>query len=108
MQGLFWGDRFGTIRDPVGTTGRSRPEAMRRPAVLHVRWQGKAPAVLGARSGTELARAELGGVPDVIVSNRDRRHLYVAIEKPGLVEGVRALYVVPPDTHRALVFQGHG
>jgi len=90
--------------------------------------------VLDARSGIELARAELGGVPDVIFFNRVRRHLYVAIGEPGLIEvfetgGMRRLEVVRteagahtlgfdqvhnrvyaflPDTHRALVFQDRG
>jgi DNA-binding beta-propeller fold protein YncE len=95
---------------------------------------GKALVVLDARSGLELARAELGGVPDVIFFNRDRRHLYVAIGDPGLIEvfetnGMRRLalirteagahtlgfdqthdtvYAFLPDSHRALVFQDRG
>lgn len=42
--------------------------------------------VLDSRSGAELAQAELAGVPDVIFFNRERRHLYVAIGEPGLIE----------------------
>ena len=95
---------------------------------------GKVLVALDARSGIELARAELGGVPDVIFFNPDRRHLYVAIGEPGLIEvfetdGMRRVETVPteagahtlgfdqgrntlyaflPDTHRALVFQDCG
>ena len=82
----------------------------------------------------ELPRAELGGVPDFVFFNRARRHLYVAIGEPGLievfetdrmrrVEAVRTeagahtlgfdrvenqVYAFLPDTHRALVFQDQG
>ncbi len=95
---------------------------------------GKALVVLDARSGKELARAELGGAPDVIFFNRDRRHLYVAIGDPGLIEvfetdsmrrvekirteaGAHTLgfdqahdtvYAFLPDSHRAVVFQDRG
>lgn len=95
---------------------------------------GRALVVLDATAGAELVRAELGGVPDVIFFNRARRHLYVAIGEPGLIEvfetdGMRRLEVVTteagshtlgfdptqntvyaflPDTHRALVFQDRG
>jgi len=95
---------------------------------------GKVLVALDARSGIELARAELGGVPDVIFFNQDRRHLYVAIGEPGLIEvfetdGMRrvetvqteagahtlgfdqrrnTLYAFLPETHRALVFQDRG
>jgi DNA-binding beta-propeller fold protein YncE len=90
--------------------------------------------VLDARSGLELARADLAGAPDVIFFNRDRRHLYVAIGDPGLIEvfetdGMRrvevirteagahtlgfdqthhTVYAFLPDSHRALVFQDRG
>ncbi len=90
--------------------------------------------VLDSRSGIELARAELAGVPDVVFFNRDRRHLYVAIGNPGLIEvfetdGMRrvevirteagahtlgfdqthhTVYAFLPDSHRALVFQDRG
>jgi len=90
--------------------------------------------VLEARSGVELTRAELAGVPDVIFFNRERRHLYVAIGDPGLIEvfetdGMRRVAAVPtevgahtlgfdqmrhavyaflPGSHRALVFQDRG
>ena len=90
--------------------------------------------VLDARSGLELARAELAGAPDVIFFNRDRRHLYVAIGDPGLIEvfetdGMRRVeqirteagthtlgfdqthqmvYAFLPGSHRALVFQDRG
>lgn len=95
---------------------------------------GGALVVLDSRSGIELARAELAGVPDVIFFNRDRRHLYVAIGEPGLIEvfeteGMRrvevirteagahtlgfdqthhTVYAFLPDSHRALVFQDRG
>lgn len=90
--------------------------------------------VLDSRAGIELARAELAGAPDVIFLNRDRRHLYVAIGDPGLIEvfetdGMRrvevirteagahtlgfdqthhTVYAFLPDSHRALVFQDRG
>ena len=90
--------------------------------------------VLDARSGVELARAELTGAPDVIFFNQARRHLYVAIGDPGQIEvfetdGMRrveairteagahtlgfdqthhAVYAFLPDSHRALVFQDRG
>lgn len=86
--------------------------------------------VLDARSGVELTRAELGGAPDVIFFNPERRHLYVAIGDPGLIEvfetdGMRrvdvlrteagahtlafdqahqTVYALLPDSQRALVF----
>jgi len=95
---------------------------------------GKTLIVLDSRSGTELARAELSGVPDVIFFNRERRHLYVAIGEPGLIEvfetdqmrrletirteaGAHTLgfdpsrntvYALLPDTHRALVYVDRG
>lgn len=95
---------------------------------------GRALVVLDARSGAELARVELAGVPDVIFFNRNLRHLYVAIGEPGLIEvfetdGMRrveavrtevgahtlgfdprqnTVYAFLPDTHRALVFQDRG
>jgi DNA-binding beta-propeller fold protein YncE len=95
---------------------------------------GKTLVVLGSRSGAELAQAELAGVPDVIFFNRKRRHLYVAIGDPGLIEvfetdhmrrletvrteaGAHTLafdpirdtvYAFLPDTHRALVYADRG
>ena len=95
---------------------------------------GKTLIVLDSRSGTELARAELAGVPDVIFFNRERRHLYVAIGEPGLIEvfetgqmrrlesvrteaGTHTLgfdpsrntvYAFLPNTHRALVYVDRG
>ncbi len=95
---------------------------------------GKTLVVLDARSGIELARAELGGLPDVIFFNRIRRHLYVTIGESGLIEvfetdGMRrveavrteagahtlgfdkthnTVYAFLPYTHRALVFQDRG
>lgn len=95
---------------------------------------GAALVVLDARSGVELARAELAGVPDVIFFNQARRHLYVAIGDPGLIEvfetdGMRRVevtrtemgahtlgfdqahhmvYAFLPDSHRALVFHDRG
>jgi DNA-binding beta-propeller fold protein YncE len=91
---------------------------------------GKTLVVLGSRSGAELAQAELAGVPDVIFFNRERRHLYVAIGEPGLIEvfetdhmrrletvrteaGAHTLgfdpsrntvYAFLPNTHRALIY----
>lgn len=92
---------------------------------------GKVLVALDAKSGVELARAELGGIPDVVFFNRARRHLYVAIGEPGLIEvfetdemrrvetirtevGAHTIgfdpthdtvYAFLPNTHRALVFQ---
>jgi DNA-binding beta-propeller fold protein YncE len=42
--------------------------------------------VLDSHSGEVLARRELAGAPDVIFFNAERRHLYVAIGDPGLIE----------------------
>src|SRR6266446_5681195 len=95
---------------------------------------GKALVVLDTRSGAVLAQADLSGVPDVIFFNRERRHLYVAIGDPGLIEvfdtdqmrcleTVRTeagahtlgfdhvrntLYAFLPDTHRAVVYADRG
>ncbi|MGH9365292.1 MAG: YncE family protein [Thermoanaerobaculia bacterium] len=95
---------------------------------------GKMLLVLDSRSGVELAQAELAGVPDVIFFNRERRHLYVAIGEPGLIEvfdtdqmrrleTVRteagahtlgfdpsrsAVYAFLPHTHRAVVYADRG
>jgi DNA-binding beta-propeller fold protein YncE len=89
---------------------------------------------LDSRSGKVLAEAELGGAPDVIFFNCERRHLYVAIGDPGLVEvfetkqmsrvesirteaGAHTLgfdqirnriYVFLPATHRAAVYWDRG
>lgn len=89
--------------------------------------------VLDAGSGLERARAELAGAPDVIFFNRERRHLYVAIGDPGLIEvfetdrmrrietirtepGAHTLgfdqardlvYAFLPGSHRALVLHDH-
>jgi DNA-binding beta-propeller fold protein YncE len=115
----------------VGPHGLDLDLATRR---LFCACDGKALVVLDARSGIELVRAELAGVPDVIFFNRDRRHLYVAIGDPGLIEvfetdGMRrveairteagahtlgfdqthdTIYAFLPGSHRALVFQDHG
>jgi DNA-binding beta-propeller fold protein YncE len=115
----------------VGPHGLDLDAATRR---LFCACDGGALIVLDARSGNELARAELAGVPDVIFFNRDRRHLYVAIGDPGLIEvfetnGMRrvesirteagahtlgfdqthdTVYAFLPDSHRALVFQDRG
>ena len=95
---------------------------------------GKMLVVLDSRSGAELAQAKLAGVPDVIFFNRERRHLYVAIGEPGLIEvfetdqmrrletvrteagahtlgfdpGRSAVYAFFPDTHRAVVYADRG
>lgn len=115
----------------VGPHGLDLDAATRR---LFCACDGGALVVLDARSGNELGRAELAGVPDVIFFNRDRRHLYVAIGDPGLIEvfetdGMRrvevirteagahtlgfdqthhTVYAFLPDSHRALVFQDRG
>ena len=95
---------------------------------------GKALVVLDSRSGKKMAQVELAGVPDVIFFNRERRHLYVAIGEPGLIEvfetdqlrrleavrteaGAHTLgfdpsrntvYAFLPNTHRALVYADRG
>jgi DNA-binding beta-propeller fold protein YncE len=95
---------------------------------------GKTLVVLDARAGAVLAQAELAGVPDVIFFNRERRHLYVAIGEPGLIEVFetdqmrrletvrteagahtlgfdptrRAVYAFLPETHRAMVYADRG
>jgi len=95
---------------------------------------GKTLAVLDSRSGIILTQAELAGVPDVIFFNHERRHLYVAIGDPGLIEvfetdqmqrvetvrtesGTHTLgfdpsqntvYAFLPNTHRALIYADRG
>jgi DNA-binding beta-propeller fold protein YncE len=95
---------------------------------------GKTLVVLDSRSGAELAQVELAGVPDVIFFNRQRRHLYVAIGEPGLIEvfetdrmrrletvqteagahtlgfdpSRNAVYAFLPSTHRASVYADGG
>ncbi len=115
----------------VGPHGLDLDPATRR---LFCACDGKVLVALDAGSGIELARAALAGVPDVIFFNRDRRHLYVAIGDPGLIEvfetsgmqrievirteaGAHTLgfdparhtvYAFLPGSHRALVFQDRG
>jgi hypothetical protein len=95
---------------------------------------GKTLVVLDSRLGAVLTQAELAGVPDVIFFNRQRRHLYVAIGDPGLIEvfetdqmrrletvrteaGAHTLgfdpsrntvYAFLPNTHRALIYADRG
>jgi DNA-binding beta-propeller fold protein YncE len=115
----------------AGPHGLDLDAASRR---LFCACDGKTLVVLDSRSGAELAQAELAGVPDVIFFNRERRHLYVAIGDPGLIEvfetdqmrrleavrteaGAHTLgfdpsrntvYAFLPNTHRALVFADRG
>ena len=95
---------------------------------------GKTLVVLDSRSGDVLTQVELAGVPDVIFFNRERRHLYVAIGDPGLIEvfetdkmrcvetvqtepGAHTLgfdasrntvYALLPNTHRASIYADRG
>jgi len=95
---------------------------------------GKTLVVLDARSGAVSAQAELAGVPDVIFFNQERRHLYVAIGEPGLIEvfetdqmrrletvrteadahtlgfdpSRNTVYALLPNTHRALIYADRG
>jgi DNA-binding beta-propeller fold protein YncE len=95
---------------------------------------GKTLVVLDSRSGAVLAQADLSGIPDVIFFNRGRRHLYVAIGEPGLIEvfdtdqmrrvetvrtedgahtlgfdpGRHTVYAFLPKTHRAVVYADRG
>lgn len=95
---------------------------------------GRALVVLDARSGTVLARAALGGAPDVTFFNAALRHLYVAIGDPGVIEvfetdrlrrvetvaterGAHTLafdpvrntvYAFLPETYRAAVYEDRG
>jgi DNA-binding beta-propeller fold protein YncE len=86
---------------------------------------------LDARSGKILTARPLSGTPDVIFFNRQRRHLYVAVGDPGVIDvfstspveklatieteagahttalspaGDR-LYVFLPNTHRAAIYE---
>lgn len=119
---------------PVSAVG---PHGLDLDAITHRLFcacDGGALVALDSRSGMELARAELAGPPDVIFFNRDRRHLYVAIGEPGVIEvfetdGLRrvetirteagahtlgfdqtrqAVYAFLPESHRALVFHDRG
>ncbi len=95
---------------------------------------GKTLVVLDSWSGAILTQAELAGVPDVIFFNHERRHLYVAVGDPGLIEvfetgqmrrletvrteaGAHTLgfdpsrntvYAFLPNTHRALIYTDRG
>lgn len=95
---------------------------------------GKMLVALDSRSGAVLSQAELTGVPDVIFFNRERRHLYVAIGDPGLIEvfetgqmrrletvrteagahtlgfdqSRNTLYAFLPNTHRATIYADRG
>ena len=115
----------------VGPHGLDLDPATRR---LFCACDDGALVVLDARSGIELTRTALAGAPDVVFFNRERRHLYVAIGDPGLIEvfetdGMRrvdvvrteagahtlgfdqvrhAVYAFLPGSHRALVFQDRG
>ena len=115
----------------VGPHGLDLDPTTRR---LFCACDGQALVVLDARSGKELASAQLGGAPDVIFFNRERRHLYVAIGDPGLIEvfetdamrrvaviqtetgahtlgfdqATNKVYALLPRTHQALVFQDRG
>jgi DNA-binding beta-propeller fold protein YncE len=86
---------------------------------------------LAARSGTVLDEKPLSGRPDVIFFNRQRRHLYVAVGNPGVIDvfdtadmkslgrieterGAHTLALEPsgerlyaflPDSHRAAVYR---
>jgi DNA-binding beta-propeller fold protein YncE len=121
-----------TIQVPVaGPHGLDLDAATQR---LFCACDGKALVVLDARSGAVLAQAGLSGVPDVIFFNRERRHLYVAIGDPGLIEvfdtdqmrrietvrteagahtlgfdpGRHTIYAFLPKTHRALIYADRG
>lgn len=86
---------------------------------------------LDSRSGEVLGTLDLTGAPDVVFLNHARRHLYVAIGDPGVIdvidiaawktrevvltergahtlahdEGAHQVYALLPQTHRASVFQ---
>lgn len=95
---------------------------------------GGALLVVDARSGGVRSKHAISGVPDVIFFNPARRHLYVAIGDPGVIdvfetETMRRLesvstergahtigfdavrntvYAFLPETHRAAVYQDQG
>jgi DNA-binding beta-propeller fold protein YncE len=115
----------------AGPHGLDLDAATRR---LFCACDGATLVVLDLRSGTILTQAELAGVPDVIFFNHERRHLYVAIGDPGLIEifetgqlrrletvrteagahtlgfdpSRNTLYAFLPNTHRALVYADRG
>jgi DNA-binding beta-propeller fold protein YncE len=119
---------------PVSALGPHGLDLDRATGRLFCPCDGTALIVLEARSGIERARAALGGAPDVVFFNPQRRHLYVAIGDPGVIEvfetdGLRRIEVIPtepgthtlgfdqaqdtvyaflPQSHRALVFRDHG
>jgi DNA-binding beta-propeller fold protein YncE len=92
---------------------------------------GKILVTLDAASGKVLAQNELSGVPDVVFFNPARKHLYVAVGDPGVIDvfdtvtmqrlgsvpsekGAHTLafppagdgvYAFLPQTHRAAVYQ---
>jgi len=112
----------------AGPHGLDLDPASRR---LFCACDGKTLVALDARTGAVRAQADLSGVPDVIFFNRERRHLYVAIGEPGLIEvfetdrmrrvetvrteagahtlgfdsGRHTVFAFLPKTHRALVYE---
>ena len=98
---------------------------------LYCACDAKMLVVLDARTGRVQGECELSGVPDVVFLNPARRHLYVAIGDPGVIDvldmvtmkrlesvstekGAHTLafasagnrvYAFLPDTHRAAVYQ---
>jgi DNA-binding beta-propeller fold protein YncE len=92
---------------------------------------GKVLLVVDSRSGAVQSEHALSGVPDVVFRNDARKHLYVAIGDPGVIDvfdtgtmrrlesvptergahtigfdAVRnTVYALLPDTHRAAVYQ---
>ena len=115
----------------AGPHGLDLDPATRR---LFCACDGKTLVVLDSRSGAVLTQTDLAGVPDVIFFNRERRHLYVAIGEPGVIEvfetdqmrrletvrtegGTHTLgfdpsrstvYAFLPSTHRALIYADQG
>jgi DNA-binding beta-propeller fold protein YncE len=116
---------------PVPVKGPHGLDLDARTRRLFCACDGKVVVALDAETGSLIGQGELSGGPDVIFFNADRRHLYVAIGDPGVIEvwdteRLCRLEIVPiepgahtigfdsirnmvyaflPESHRAAIYQ---
>jgi DNA-binding beta-propeller fold protein YncE len=80
---------------PISVAGPHGLDIDDRNGLAYVACDGGAIVVLDASTGHEEAVVPIGGDPDVIWLNADRRRLYCAIGKPGIIEVI--------DTQKTIV-----
>jgi DNA-binding beta-propeller fold protein YncE len=80
---------------PISVAGPHGLDIDDRNGLAYVACDGGAIVVLDASTGHEEAVVPIGGGPDVIWLNADRRRLYCAIGKPGMIEVI--------DTQKTIV-----